>query len=154
MQRKNKKMEKAINGKKFKIALVVARFNEDITGGLLNGAQDILIKNNILAKNIKIIWVPGSFEIPLACQKLAATKKYDAIVALGAVIKGATDHYYYISSEVSRGIMDVSLKFSIPVGFGVITVENLKQAKDRCEKKNNKGGEAMSAVLEMLSLSY
>lgn len=107
-------------------------------------------KNKVKKNNIEIVWVPGSFEIPLVCQKIAQTKKYDGLIAIGCVIKGDTDHYYYISNEVSRGTMEVMLKFSLPIGFGVITTNNLKQAQDRSSNRCNKGGEAASAVLEII----
>ena len=152
MQRKKGNKNNTINASKFKIAVVVSNFNYDITGKMLDGAKKILKENKVESANIKIIIVPGSFEIPLACQKLAQTKKYDGIIAIGCVIKGGTDHYYYIANEVSRGIMDVMLKFSLPVGFGVITTNNLKQAKDRANDKCNKGAEAAEAVLEMINL--
>jgi len=152
MQRKKTNNKKKFNANKFKIAIVVSNFNYDITGKMLDGAKKILKENKVKSGNIKVLMVPGSFEIPLVCQKLAQTKKYDGIVAIGCVIKGETDHYYYISNEVSRGIMDIMLKFSIPIGFGVITTNNLKQAKARSGKKSNKGSEAAEAVLEMINL--
>lgn len=152
MQRKKENGNKKINASKFKIAIVVADFNKDITNKMLEGAKKVLKENKVKANNIKIITVPGSFEIPLACQKLAQTKKYDGVIAIGCVIKGGTDHYYYISNEVSRGIMDVMLNYSLPIGFGVITTNNLKQAKDRANNKCNKGVEAAEAVLEIINL--
>lgn len=152
MQRKNNISKEIINGRNLKIALVVSKFNSDITGKILEGAIKTLKKNLVQKKNITIIWVPGSFEIPLACQRLAKTKKVDGIMAIGCVIKGETDHFYYISSETTRGIMDVMLKFSIPIGFGIITCNNLKQAKERSSGKSNKGSEAAQAVLEMLCI--
>lgn len=150
MQRKNKVLKKKLNGKNLKIALVISKFNSDITEKMLKGAVETLKNNEVQKKNIEIIWVPGSFEIPLTCQRLAKTKKFDGIVSIGCIIKGDTDHYYYISSETIRGIMSVMLNFSIPVGLGIITTQNLKQAKDRCGQKGNKGAEAAQAVLEML----
>lgn len=150
MQRKNKKEEKMIDGSKLKIAIVVANFNSDITGRMLEGALEVLQKNKVKKNNIEVVEVPGAYEIPLSCQRLAKSKKFDAIVALGCVIKGETDHYYFISREVSRGIMEVSLNFSLPIGFGVITTNNLRQAKDRSVGKNNKGKEATEAALEMI----
>lgn len=150
MQRKTEILEKKIDGSKLKIAIVVSKFNSDITEKMLAGALRTLEDNSVSKKNIEIVWVPGSFEIPLACQRSAKMKKFDGIVALGCVIKGDTDHFYYISSEASRGIMRVMLDFSIPVGFGVITTKNLEQAQERSGEKNNKGSEAARAVLEML----
>jgi 6,7-dimethyl-8-ribityllumazine synthase len=154
MQRKTEILEKKLNGAPpaggLKIAIVVAKFNSDITEKMLAGSLRTLEENLVQKKNIKTVWVPGSFEIPLACQRLAKTKKFDGIIAIGCVIKGDTDHFYYISSEASYGIMRVMLDFSIPVGFGVITTKNLKQAQERSGEKNNKGSEAARAVLEML----
>ena len=156
MQRKNnsKHKLKVTNGRKLKIAVVVSKFNDDITGNLLRGALGVLSLNNVRKNNIKVVWVPGSFEVPLACQKLARTKKYYGIVALGCVIKGETDHYYYIAGEAARGIMDAMLKYSLPIGFGIITTNNLKQAKARSGPKSNKGAEAAEAVLWMLKELY
>jgi len=150
MQRKAEKKLAKINGKKFKLAVVVSRFNRDITSKMLQGALQTLKKNSVLEKNIEVVWVPGSFEIPLACQKLALSKKYQALVALGCVIKGETDHYYYVAQETSRGVMRVMLDSSLPIGFGVITTNNLKQAKERSSGKKNKGSEAAQAALEMI----
>jgi len=150
MQRNNQKDQVVIDAKKFKIAIVVANFNEDITGGMLKGALEILEKNGACEKNIELVWVPGALEIPLACQRIAKNKKYHGIVALGCVIKGDTDHYLYVSKESIRGVMNVMLEFSIPIGVGIITVNNLKQAQDRSGSKNNKGAEATQAMLEMV----
>lgn len=149
MQRE-KGQKKLINGEKFKIAIAVSGFNDDITGKMLEGALAVLEENGVKEKNIRIVPVPGSFELPLACKKMAAEKKYDGIIAIGCVIKGDTDHHLYISGETARGIMDVMLGYSIPVGFGVITVNNLEQAIARSYGDNNKGSEAAQAVLEML----
>ena len=131
MQRKQNKTNKDFStadwSNKF-VGIIVSDFNSDITEKLLEGALDFLLEQGFKNENIKVVHVPGSFEIPLMCQKLARTKKFDGLIALGAVIKGETDHYYYVSNEVSRGIMTVMLGESIPVAFGVITVNNLKQA--------------------------
>jgi 6,7-dimethyl-8-ribityllumazine synthase len=154
MQRKNKSSEKLIDGSKYKIAIVVSKFNSDITEKMLRGALEILEKNKVKKNNIKIVRVPGSFEIPLVCKKLAEEKKYDGLIAIGCVIKGDTDHYYYISQEVSRGIMNVMLEFSLPIGFGVITTNNLQQAKNRSNDKCNKGKEAAEAVLEIIDIDF
>lgn len=153
MQRKNrrKKINKINNGN-FKIAIVAAEFNNDITEKMLDGAMNALKKNSLKSKNIKVVRVPGAFEIPLSCQRLAESKKYDAIVALGCVVKGETDHCHYVAGECSRGIMNVMIKYSIPIGFGILTVNNLKQAKKRSGEKSNKGQEAAEAVLQMLFL--
>ena len=151
MQRKNKVAENLIDGQKLKIGIIVSKFNSDITGGMLRGALVVLEKNKVKKENIKVVYAPGAFEIPLTCQKLARTKKYDALVAIGCLIKGETDHYHYIADAASKGVMEVSLKFNIPIGFGIITVNNLKQAKNRSGKTNNKGAESAQAVLEMLN---
>jgi 6,7-dimethyl-8-ribityllumazine synthase len=151
MIRDNKKKAERVDGKKLRFAIVVAKFNEDITGGMLKGAIKTLAENNVAAKNIETVWVPGAFEIPLRAQQLAQTKKYDCLIVLGCVIKGDTDHYYYVAGESIRGVMDVTLKTGVPIGMGIITTNNLKQAKDRSGAKNNKGSEAAQAVLEMVA---
>lgn len=152
MQRKSKVNKNILDGRKFKIAVVVSQFNKDITEKMLLGALGVLKLNKVKDENINVVKVPGSFEIPLACQRLAQTKKYDGIVALGCVIKGGTDHYYYIAGEASRGVMDVMLKYNIPIGFGIITTNNLKQAVARSSGKRNKGAEAAEAVLEIIKI--
>jgi 6,7-dimethyl-8-ribityllumazine synthase len=134
-----------------RVALVVSRFNDDITGNMCAGAIDALKQAGIKKENIDIHWVPGAFELPLACKKLAQAKLYQGLIALGCVIKGDTDHYYYISNETSRGIMQVMLEVILPIGFGVITVANLEQAAERSHGEHNKGSEAARAVLEMMS---
>ncbi|PIQ68094.1 MAG: 6,7-dimethyl-8-ribityllumazine synthase [Candidatus Taylorbacteria bacterium CG11_big_fil_rev_8_21_14_0_20_46_11] len=131
-------------------AIVVAEFNADITEKLLRGALNALESAGVLPENIKVVHVPGAFELPLMCQKLARTKKYDGLVALGCVIKGETDHYFYVAGEASRGIMEVMLREDIPIGFGVITVNTVMQAKARSGVKNNAGAWAAEAVLQML----
>jgi 6,7-dimethyl-8-ribityllumazine synthase len=141
---------KKIDGLKLKIGVVVSKFNDNITEPMLKGALETLKENKVKAENIKTVWVPGSFEIPLACQRFAETKKYDALVAIGCVIKGETDHFYYICSEASRGIMNVMLKFNIPIGFGMLTTQKLKQARIRSRGKENKGREAAEAALAMV----
>lgn len=148
MKRRIKKENSKVNGSKLKIAIVVSKFNQDITGKMLDGAVKTLRANQVKESNIAAIWVPGSFEIPLACQKLARSKKYDGLIALGCVIKGETDHYYYVAGETARGVMQVMLNNSIPIGFGIITTNNIKQAKARISK----GTDAAQAVLEMLNL--
>ena len=139
-----------IDGTKYKIAVVVSKFNSDITGGMLKGALDVLKKNKVKDNNIKVIWVPGSLEIPLACLRLARTKKYDGLIALGSVIKGGTDHYYYVAGESIRGVIEVMLQIGLPIGMGIITTNNLKQARERSGERCNKGREAAQAMLEMI----
>ncbi|OGI26564.1 MAG: 6,7-dimethyl-8-ribityllumazine synthase [Candidatus Moranbacteria bacterium RIFOXYB1_FULL_43_19] len=141
---------KKIDGSKLKIGIVVSKFNDNITKPMFDGSLETLKENKVKVENIKTVWVPGSFEIPLACQRLAETKKFDALVAIGCVIKGETDHFYYICNEVSRGTMDVMLKFDIPIGFGVLTTQNLKQARVRSRGKENKGREAAEAALAVV----
>lgn len=153
MQRKNNQESgKIINGKNFKIGIVASEFNWDIVGDMLDGSLGILKQNGVKSANIEVVKVPGSFEIPLACQRLVQRKEFDALIALGCVIKGETPHYYYVSGESSRGVMDVMLKYSLPIGFGIITTENLDQAIERSSGKNNKGKEATIAVLKMLKV--
>lgn len=152
MQRKQIGKSGITRGSKLKLAIVVSKFNADITGNMLTGALENLKTNKVEEKNIKIVRVPGSFEIPFVCQKLARSKKYDALIALGCVIKGETDHYYFVAGEAARGIMDVMLKYNIPIGFGIITTNNLKQAIARSSGKHNKGAEAARAILEMVKL--
>lgn len=139
-----------MNGSKLKIGIVVSRFNNNITESMLEGALETLKESRVRRENIATIWVPGSFEIPLACQRLAKTKRYDALVAIGCVIKGETDHYYYIANVATDGIMKVVLDYNIPIGFGVITTNNLKQAQARSRGKHNKGREAAEAALAMV----
>jgi 6,7-dimethyl-8-ribityllumazine synthase len=152
MQRKDNKKEKIVskNWSKHSIGIVVAKFNSDITSKLLEGAIGLLKQHGFKDSQLDIVWVPGSFELPIMCQHLARTKKYSGLIALGCVIKGDTDHYYYVAGEASRGIMQVMLEESIPIGFGVITTNNLKQAQDRCGKENNKGAEAAEPLLQMM----
>lgn len=140
------------DGSKLKIGIIVSLFNDNITKPMLEGALETLAENKVKKENIKTVWVPGSFEIPLACQRLAQAKKYDALVTIGCVIKGETDHFYYICNETSRGVMDMMLKFDIPIGFGVLTTQNLKQAQVRSRGKENKGREAAEAALAMVKL--
>ncbi len=143
---------KSKNGEGLCFGLAVADFNSDITGRLLSGALTALAKAGVQKRDIHVVHVPGSFELPLACQKLAKTNKYVALVALGCVIKGETDHYYYVAGEASRGIMDVMLKHDIPIGFGVLTTNTLEQAHKRSGKKDNAGAAAARATLCMIAL--
>ncbi|MZQ76198.1 MAG: 6,7-dimethyl-8-ribityllumazine synthase [Peptoclostridium sp.] len=136
-----------------KFAIVASRFNEFITSKLIGGAVDCLKRHEAEDDNIELVWVPGAFEIPLACKKLASTGKYDAIIALGAVIRGATSHYDYVCSEVSKGVASVSLEKEIPVAFGVVTTENIEQAIERAgTKAGNKGWDAAMTAIEMANL--
>ena len=149
----SKLFEGALLGKGLKFGMVVSRFNEFITNKLLEGAQDALLRHDVSQEDIDIAWVPGSFEIPLAAQKLAQTKKYDAVICLGAVIRGATPHFEYIAAEVAKGIAKVGLDTGLPVTFGVITADTIEQAIERAgTKAGNKGFEAATGAIEMANL--
>ena len=137
-----------------KIAIVAARFNEFIVSKLVSGCVDGLVRHNVSDDDITLAWVPGAFEIPLMASKLAKSGKYDAVICLGAVIRGSTTHYDYVCSEVSKGIANVSLNTDIPVMFGVITTENIEQAIERAgTKAGNKGYDCAVGAIEMINLS-
>ena len=136
-----------------KVGIVVARFNEFITSKLLAGAIDGLKRENVNEDDIEVAWVPGAFEIPLIAKKMANSKKYDAVICLGAVIRGATSHYDYVCAEVSKGIAQVSLGAEIPVMFGVLTTDTIEQAVERAgTKAGNKGFECAQGAIEMVNL--
>lgn len=136
-----------------KVGIVVARFNEFITSKLLGGAIDGLKRENVKEENIEVAWVPGAFEIPLIAKKMADSKKYDAIICLGAVIRGATSHYDYVCAEVSKGVAQVSMNAGIPVMFGVLTTDTIEQAVERAgTKAGNKGFECAQGAIEMVNL--
>ena len=140
-----------LNNEKF--CIIVARFNEFIGSRLLSGAIDELKRHGAKEENIDVLWVPGAFEIPLLAKKAAKTSKYNAIITLGAVIKGSTSHYDYVCAEVSKGVASVSLNTSVPVIFGVLTCDNLEQAIERAgTKAGNKGSDAAKAALETANL--
>ena len=135
------------------VALVVGRFNEFIGGKLLSGALDGLKRHGMEEDDITIVWVPGAFEIPLIAKRLAETKKYDAVICLGAVIKGSTPHFDYVSAEVSKGIATVGLQTEVPVVFGVLTTDTIEQAIERAgTKAGNKGYDAAVTAIEMINL--
>ena len=139
------------NGMKF--AIVSARFNEFIVGKLVTGAEDALLRHGADADDITSIWVPGAFEIPTVAKQLALSKKYDAVICLGAVIRGATSHYDYVCNEVSKGVAQISLETGVPVMFGVVTTENIEQAVERAgTKAGNTGYDAAMAAIEMVDL--
>lgn len=141
------------NGKQIKIGIVASRFNEFITSKLLSGAIDCLERHDISNKDIDVAWVPGAFEIPLIASKMAQQNKYDAILCLGAVIRGSTSHYDYVCSEVSKGIAHISLTYNLPVMFGVLTTETIEQAIERAgTKAGNKGFECAQGAIEMVNL--
>ncbi|SCX96422.1 6,7-dimethyl-8-ribityllumazine synthase [Butyrivibrio sp. INlla14] len=136
-----------------KVGIVVARFNEFITSKLLGGAIDGLKRENVKEEDIEVAWVPGAFEIPLIAKKMAESGKYDAVICLGAVIRGATSHYDYVCSEVSKGIAQVSMNSGIPVMFGVLTTDTIEQAVERAgTKAGNKGFECAQGAIEMVNL--
>lgn len=148
-----KTYEGIVSGKNLKIAIVVARFNEFITSKLLGGAIDTLKRHETPEENIFVAWVPGAFEIPLIAKKFAESKKFDAIICLGAVIRGATTHYDYVCNEVSKGIAQISLQTGIPTIFGIVTTENIQQAIERAgTKSGNKGADAAISAMEMANL--
>ena len=136
-----------------KFCIIVSRFNEFITSKLLSGAVDELKRHGVKEDNIDIVWCPGAFEIPIIAKKCAKTKQYNAIITLGAVIKGSTSHYDYVCAEVSKGVASVGLETEIPVIFGVLTTDNIEQAVERAgTKAGNKGSDAAKAAIEMVSL--
>ena len=136
-----------------KIGIVAARFNEFITSKLLAGALDGLKRHDVESDAVEIAWVPGAFEIPLIASKMAESKRYDAIICLGTIIRGGTDHYDYVCNEVTKGVAAVSLSFGIPVLFGILTTENIEQAIERAgTKAGNKGYECALSALEMVNV--
>ena len=145
--------EGKVVSEKIKIGIVAARFNEFITSKLLGGALDGLKRHNVNENDIDVAWVPGAFEIPLIAKKMANSGKYDAVICLGAVIRGSTSHYDYVCNEVSKGIAAVSMNSDIPVMFGVITTENIEQAIERAgTKAGNKGYDCALGAIEMVNL--
>jgi len=140
-------------GSGLRFALVISRFNELISGKLLEGAKDALARHGVKAQDIDVFWVPGAWETPLAVKEIALGGRYDAIVALGAVIRGDTPHFDYVAGEVSKGLAAISLDQRVPVAFGVLTTDNLEQALLRAgSKAGNKGADAALAALEMADL--
>ena len=148
-----KTFEGKLTAKEIKIGIVAARFNEFITSKLLSGAVDGLVRHDVKEEDIHVAWVPGAFEIPLIASKMAKSGKYDAVICLGAVIRGSTSHYDYVCNEVSKGIAAVSLESGIPVLFGVLTTENIEQAIERAgTKAGNKGYDCAMSAIEMFNL--
>ncbi|MBQ0078312.1 MAG: 6,7-dimethyl-8-ribityllumazine synthase [Eubacterium sp.] len=138
---------------KIKVGIICSRFNEFITSKLLGGAIDTLQRHNVESDDIDIAWVPGAFETPLIAKKMAESGKYDAVICLGAVIRGATSHYDLVCNEAAKGIAQVSLQSGIPVMFGIITTENIEQAIERAgSKAGNKGSDCAEAAIEMVNL--
>ena len=154
-----KVLEGKLTAKGMKVAIVASRFNEFITSKLIGGAEDCLLRHGAESDNLTLVWVPGAFEIPLAAQKLAKSGKYDAVVCVGAVIRGATPHFDYVCAEASKGIAHVSLETGVPVAFGVLTTDNIEQeycmeqAVERAgTKAGNKGADAAMCAIEMVNL--
>ncbi|MCF8032724.1 MAG: 6,7-dimethyl-8-ribityllumazine synthase [Desulfarculaceae bacterium] len=146
-------IEGTLNAKGMRFALVAARFNDFITSKLVEGALDALKRHGAAEQNLTVVWVPGSFEIPLVSRKIAASGKYDAVITLGAVIRGATSHFDYVAAEVSKGVAQVSLETNVPVIFGVLTTDTIEQAIERAgTKAGNKGSDAAMAAMEMVDL--
>ncbi|MCH7770848.1 MAG: 6,7-dimethyl-8-ribityllumazine synthase [Bacteroidetes bacterium] len=146
-------IEGNLTAKNKKFGIVISRFNELISTQLLSGARDCLLRHECKNDSITVAWVPGSFEIPLAAKKMAQTSKYDAIICLGAVIRGGTPHFEYIASEVSKGVANVGLETGVPVIFGIITSDTIEQALERAGiKAGNKGWDAALSAIEMVNL--
>jgi len=138
-------------GKKF--GVVVSRFNEFISSKLLDGACDTLVKHGVKEGDVEVVWVPGSFEVPMLAKKMASSGKYDAIICLGAIIRGETPHFDFIASEAAKGVAQVAMNSTVPCVFGILTTDNVEQAVDRAGTKNgNKGREAARTAIEMCSL--
>ena len=136
-----------------KVGIVCARFNEFIVSRLLSGCEDTLLRHGVQAEDITVAWVPGAFEIPLIASKMARCGRYDAVIALGAVIRGATSHYDYVCSEVAKGVASAALNSDVPVMFGVLTTDTLEQAIERAgTKAGNKGTECAQSAIEMVNL--
>lgn len=148
-----KTLEGKLVAENMKVGIVAARFNEFITSKLVGGAMDGLTRHGVPEENVALAWVPGAFEIPLIASKMAQSGKYDAIICLGAVIRGSTSHYDYVCSEVSKGIATVSLQSQVPVLFGVLTTDNIEQAIERSgSKAGNKGYDCALSAVEMVNL--
>lgn len=146
-------VEGQLSAEGFKFAIIVSRFNDFICSRLVDGAMDSLIRHGASDDQIVVVKVPGAFEIPFVAKKLATSGRYDAVICLGAVIRGATPHFDYVAAEVSKGIASVALESQVPVAFGVLTTDNIEQAIERAgSKSGNKGYEAAMAAIEMVSL--
>ncbi len=146
-------LEGYLTAEDLKFCIIVSRFNDFITNKMLDGALDTLIRHGSIQNNITIVRVPGSFEIPMAAQKAAKTQKYDAVICLGALIRGATPHFDYISAEVTKGIAQVSLDSGIPLSYGIVTTDTLEQAIERAgTKAGNKGADAALSAIEQANL--
>ena len=148
-----KKFEGKLTAERIRVGIVAARFNEFIVSKLLSGCEDGLLRHGVQGEDIDVAWVPGAFEIPLIAAKMAGSGKYDAVIALGAVIRGSTSHYDYVCSEVSKGVAQVALHSEIPVMFGILTTDTIEQAIERAgTKAGNKGFECAQGAIEMVNL--
>jgi 6,7-dimethyl-8-ribityllumazine synthase len=148
-----KVLEGNLVGTGLKIGIVVSRFNEFITSKLVSGAEDALVRHGVNQDDIEVAWVPGAFEIPLIAKKMAESGRYDAVIALGTVIRGATAHFDYVSSEATKGVAQASLQTEVPVIFGILTTETIEQAIERAgTKAGNKGAEAAVSAIERANL--
>lgn len=148
-----KTLEGKLVSRDIKVGIVVARFNEFITSKLLSGAMDGLIRHEVAQEDVEVAWVPGAFEIPLIAQKMAESGKYDAVICLGAVIRGATSHYDLVCNEAAKGVAQVGLKTGVPVLFGVVTTDTIEQAIERAgTKAGNKGYDCATSAIEMVNL--
>ena len=148
-----RKLEGKLVGSQMKMGIVAARFNEFIVSKLVSGAEDALVRHGVDTDDVDIAWVPGAFEIPLIAQKMAKSGKYDAVICLGAVIKGSTSHYDYVCAEVSKGVAQAGLNTGVPVIFGVLTTDNIEQAIERAgTKAGNKGYDVACTAIEMVNL--
>lgn len=140
-------------GTDLKIGIVVGRFNDFITGKLLSGAEDALRRHGVKEDDVEVAWVPGAFEIPIVAKKMAASKKYDAVITLGTVIRGSTPHFDYVCNEVAKGVSAINMQEGVPVIFGVITTDTIEQAIERAgTKAGNKGWDSATAAIEMANL--
>ena len=148
-----RKLEGNVIAKDVKIGIVAARFNEFIVNKLVGGAEDALIRHGVKEEDIDIAWVPGAFEIPLIAKQMASSKKYDAVICLGTVIRGSTSHYDYVCAEVSKGVALVGMETGVPTMFGILTTDNIEQAIERAgTKAGNKGYDAACGAIEMINL--
>ena len=148
-----KVVEGHLIGTGLKVAIVVARFNEFINSKLLSGAEDALKRHGVEEDHVSVVWVPGAFEIPLTALKLAETKEYDTVITLGSVIRGATPHFDYVSSEVAKGVAQASMQTGVPISFGVLTTDTIQQAIERAgTKAGNKGYDAAVTAIEIADL--
>ncbi len=148
-----KRFEGKLVAQEMRVGIVCARFNEFIVSKLLSGCQDTLLRHGVREEDMDVAWVPGAFEIPLIASKMAKSGRYDAVIALGAVIRGSTSHYDYVCSEVSKGVATVALQSDIPVIFGVLTTDTIEQAVERAgTKAGNKGSDCAESAIEMVNL--